>query len=75
MRYLVKVLRIGFLVGFVLSVIFISIEFFANGTAEFDKNFWVGVGYNFLYSIVLTLINTSFFEYLNKRVIWKKYGK
>ena len=36
MRYLVKVLRIGFLVGFVLSVIFISIEFFANENLNFD---------------------------------------
>jgi len=75
MKYLVKTLMVGLLVGAVLSVIFISIEFFASGSVKFDRELLVDVGYNMLYSIVLTFINSSFFVYLNERVVWKKYSK
>ena len=75
MRYLFKTFMVGILVGLVLSVIFLGIEFFANGSVQFNKEFLVGVGYNLLYSVILTLINSSFFVYLNRRVVWKEYGK
>ncbi|MGB5359187.1 MAG: histidine kinase, partial [Eudoraea sp.] len=75
MKYLGKTLIIGFLVGLILSVIFVSIKFFANGSIQFDREFYIGVGYNFLYSVILTLINSSFFDYLNHKVVWKKYGR
>jgi len=75
MRYLFKTFMVGILVGLVLSVIFLGIEFFANGSVQFNKEFFVGVGYTLLYSVVLSLINSSFFVYLNRRVVWKKYSK
>lgn len=75
MRYLFKTFLIGVFIGLVLSVIFIGIEFFANGSVQFDREFFIGVGYNLLYSVILTLINSSFFDYLNHRVVWKKYGR
>ncbi|MBT8182512.1 MAG: 2TM domain-containing protein [Eudoraea sp.] len=75
MRYLFKTFMVGILVGLVLSVIFLSVEFFANGSVQFNKEFFVGVGYTLLYSVVLTLINSSFFVYLNRRVVWKKYSR
>jgi len=65
----------GILVGLILSVIFLGIEFFANGSVQFNKEFFTGVGYTLLYSVVLTLINSSFFVYLNRRVVWKKYSR
>ncbi|MBT8291832.1 MAG: Pr2TM family membrane protein [Eudoraea sp.] len=75
MRYLFKTFMVGILVGLVLSVIFLSVEFFANGSVQFNKEFFTGVGYTLLYSVVLTLINSSFFVYLNRRVVWKKYSR
>lgn len=75
MRYLFKTFMVGILVGLVLSVIFLGIEFFANGSVQFNKEFFVGVGYTLLYSVVLSLINSSFFVYLNRHVVWKKYSK
>lgn len=75
MRYLFKTLLVGVSIGLVLSVIFVGIEFFANGSVQFDREFFISVGYNLLYAVILTLINRSFFDYLNHRVVWKKYGR
>ncbi len=75
MKFLFKTFLVGVFIGLVLSVIFIGIEFFANGSVQFDREFFVGVGYNLLYSVILTIINSAFFDYLNHRVVWKKYGK
>jgi hypothetical protein len=35
----------------------------------------VTIGYNLLYAIVLTLLNVFFFDYINHKVQWKKYGR
>ncbi|WP_297798160.1 2TM domain-containing protein [uncultured Eudoraea sp.] len=75
MRYLFKTFLVGVVIGLVLTVIFIAIEFLTNGSVEFDKGFFIGVGYNMLYSVILTIINSSFFDYLNHKVVWKKYRR
>lgn len=75
MKYLFKTFLVGILIGLILSVIFVVIEFFVNGSVQFNSEFFVGVGYTLLYSVVLTIINSAFFDYLNKRVIWKKYSR
>jgi len=75
MRYLFKTFLVGVFIGLVLSVIFVGIEFFANGSVQFDREFFIRVGYNLFYSVILTIINSSFFDYLNHRVVWKKYGR
>ncbi|WP_297702756.1 2TM domain-containing protein [uncultured Eudoraea sp.] len=75
MRYLFKTFLVGVIIGLVLSVIFVGIEFFANGSVQFDREFFIRVGHNLFYSVILTIINSSFFDYLNHRVVWKKYGR
>ncbi|MEX0289815.1 MAG: 2TM domain-containing protein [Flavobacteriaceae bacterium] len=75
MRYIVKTLMLGILIGVIISLIFLGIEFLSKGSVVFDNIYWTGIGYNLLYSIVLTLIIGTFFDYLNHKVVWKKYGK
>ena len=75
MRYIVKTLLLGVLIGVVISVVFLGIEFLSKGAVIFDNIYWTGIGYNLLYAIVLTFINGTFFDYLNNKVVWKKYGK
>lgn len=75
MRYLFKTFLVGVIIGLVLTIIFIAIEFFTNGSVQFDRGFVIGVGYNMLYSVILTVINSSFYDYLNNKVVWKKYGR
>ncbi len=66
----------GFLDGFVLSVIFIGIQVLAgNQSLSHTNEILQDVGSYMLYSIVLTFINVSWFDYLNKKVVWKKYSR
>ncbi len=75
MKYLIKTIWLGLLIGLGLSLIFMSIEYFSNGAIQFGEGFWKNILYNVTFSVVLTLLNRTYFEYLNKRVIWKKYAK
>lgn len=71
-----KILTIGFLVGSVLSFVFIGIQVLS-GSRElaFERSLLDDVGSYMLYSIVLTFINVTWFDYLNKKVTWKKYAR
>lgn len=72
-RYIGKTLITGFWVGCIISFVFIGIQFLMGRDIEWDINFFTEVGYYFLYSIILTLVNKSYFDYLNHKVVWKKY--
>ncbi|MDC6352256.1 2TM domain-containing protein [Zeaxanthinibacter sp. PT1] len=70
-----KMFRAGLLIGFLITLIFMGIELVMGRSIELNDRFWTGVGYNFLYSVVLTFINGSFFQYLNHRVSWGNYKR
>ena len=75
-RKIIKILLIGFLIGFTMSFIFIGIQVMAGNQdlGNYDQ-ILEQVGSYMLYSIVLTFINSSWFDYLNGKVEWKKYGR
>jgi hypothetical protein len=75
MKNLGKTIAIGLLVGFVIAIIDIGFGMLGGKTLNFDALFFKNMAYYLLYALVLTLINVSFFEYLNKKVIWKKYRR
>jgi len=75
MKNLKKILFTGIWVGFIIAFIFIGIQALMGRSFTFNTAFFTEIGYYFLYSIVLTLINASYFDYLNHKVVWKKYKK
>ena len=75
MKYLGKTLLIGILIGLVLMVIMVGIQVLGGRELVFDRLFIQEIGYYMVYSVVLTLINGAFFDYLNNKVTWKKYTK
>lgn len=75
MRSFTRTLITGFWVGCVLSFVFIGIQVLMGRDIQWDSSFFAELGYYFLYSIVLTYVNKTYFEYLNHKVVWKKYGK
>ncbi|WP_299536043.1 2TM domain-containing protein [Ulvibacterium sp.] len=75
MKYWSKLIGVGLLIGIVLAGIQIGIDLLAGTPLFFDRTLFKEVGYNLLFAIVLTLINGAFFDYLNYRVVWKKYAK
>lgn len=75
MSILKRTLLIGVVIGIILFLLFLAIDFL-NGTAiVFDKALLKNFGYHQIYSIVLTFANVYYFEYLNTKVTWKKYTK
>ncbi|NAS32846.1 histidine kinase [Flavobacteriaceae bacterium R38] len=75
MRNLLKTLGIAFIIALVIVVINLAFQYFSGETIEFNENTLRVLGYYILYSVVLSLVNGYFFDYLNYTVKWKKYGK
>ena len=75
MRSFARTLITGFWVGCVIAFVFIGIQFLMGREIQWDSSFFTEIGYYFLYSIILTYVNKTYFEYLNHKVVWKKYGK
>lgn len=73
MRYLGKTLMTGIWVGFIIAFVFIGIQVLMGRSISFDAALLQEIGYYFLFSIVLTLVNASYFDYINRKVVWKKY--
>ncbi|QWX85560.1 2TM domain-containing protein [Cellulophaga sp. HaHaR_3_176] len=75
MKYITKIILIGILVGLVIAFVDIGLRFLGNETVVFNAEFISDLGNYILYSVILTIINTSYFDYLNKKVLWEKYGR
>ncbi|WP_047415747.1 2TM domain-containing protein [Cellulophaga sp. Hel_I_12] len=75
MKNLRKTILIGLIVGLVIAFIDIGLSVLGGRTLSLDTIFFQNLGLYMLYACVLTLINVSFFDHLNHKVVWKKYGK
>ncbi|MEN8798882.1 MAG: 2TM domain-containing protein [Flavobacteriaceae bacterium] len=75
MKYLGKTILTGIWVGFIIAFVFIGIQVLMGRSISFNSAFFNEIGYYFLFSIVLTLVNASYFQYINQKVVWKKYRK
>jgi len=69
-----KILLVGFVIGTVLFLIGWAYNIHEADAVVLDQNTLRTFGYYQMYAIVLTFVNSYFFEYLN-RIQWKKYGK
>ncbi|MCE2611783.1 histidine kinase [Flavobacteriaceae bacterium D16] len=75
-RKFIKILLIGFVVGFAISFVFIGIQVMTGNLNPANTNkILEQIGTYLLFSIVLTVINSSWFGYLNDKVKWNKYGR
>jgi len=75
MKNLRKTILIGLIVGLVIAFIDIGLSVLGGRALNLDLIFFQNLGLYMLYACVLTLINISFFDHLNHKVVWKKYGK
>ena len=74
-QYIFKVIFTGFIISIVIACVIIGIEWFFGRTLGFNKSILVEIGYYCIYGVVLTLVNSAFFDYINHYVVWKKYSK
>jgi len=75
MSNFIKTLAVGFTIGIVIFLVFFAINALGDGGVSFDRELLINFGYYQLYSIVLTLANGYYFDYLNNHVKWEKYAK
>ncbi len=74
-QYIFKTAITGFVVSCAIMAIMFVIE------AIFGRNFVLNIalleemGYYWLYGIVLTFINSAYFNYLHQKGLWEKYKK
>ncbi len=75
MRYLLKTVFTGVIIGLVIAAIFIIVQVLGGRTLVFNQAFIQEILYYVLYSVVLSLLNGTYFDYLNHKVRWKKYAR
>lgn len=73
MRYLLKNVLIGVIIAFLLTLVFMAINYGINGEWQTLENTLISFKYNLLYSIVLSVVNSQWYNYLNKRVKWGRF--
>ena len=74
-QYIFKTFFTGFIVSIVIACVVIGIEWLFGRTVGFNNALFKEIGYYCMYGIVLTLANSAFFDYINHKVVWKKYTK
>ena len=74
-QYIFKVFFTGLIVSIVIACLVIGIEWLYGRIVVFDNSFITEIAYYCMYGVVLTIINSAFFDYMNHQVVWKKYAK
>ncbi|WP_190809152.1 2TM domain-containing protein [Flagellimonas sp. S3867] len=74
-RYIGKLLFTAIAIGLIIAIIFIGLEALMGRSVSFDNDLVREVGYYIFYSIVLSLLNGVYYDYLNHKVVWKKYAR
>ena len=75
LKYIGKLLATAILIGLILAGIFIGLRALSGGSVSFDIDLLREIGYYLFYSIVLSLLNGIYYDYLNHKVVWKRYAK
>jgi len=74
-KYFFKTIIIGYIVSCAIIAIIFVIEAMFGRTFSWDAALLEEMGYYWLYGIVLTFINSTYFNYMNHKVVWEKYKK
>ncbi|CAN5361471.1 histidine kinase [soil metagenome] len=75
MKYFIRTIFIGVIIGMVLFMIDQTIRYLSGIPIQFNSNLVRNIYFYMLYSIPLCLVNSYFFDWLNGRVVWKKFQK
>lgn len=75
MRYLFKTIFLGLIISLIIAGVLICIEIVFGRTLRFDRQFLTDIGYYCIYGVILTLINSTYFDYLNTKVRWSKLSR
>lgn len=72
---IIKALFKGLIISIVIFCVIIGIEYTFGRRPEFNNDLLVEFGYYCVYGVVLSIINGTYFDYLNNKVRWEKYSR
>lgn len=70
MKDFIKVIFIGFIIAIVMFAVDLIFSYTSGKIIEFDLGLLVNYGYYCLYCIPISLVNSYFFDHMNRRVSW-----
>lgn len=73
--YFIKLFLRGFAISLIIACVVITLEIILGRKIFFNRELVIEIGYYCIYGITLTLINNTFFDYLNHNVVWNKFKK
>jgi two-component system LytT family sensor kinase len=71
----VKIVTSGVVIGLFLAVFFNTIEVIDGGQLEFNNILLRELIYYIFFSVVLTVVNSYYFDYLNNEIKWQRYKR
>lgn len=74
-KYIFKTIVTGFVVSCAIIAIMFVLEAMFGRNFKIDASLFEEMGHYCLYGIVLTAINSTYFDFLNNRMVWKKYKR
>ncbi|MEZ0005118.1 hypothetical protein ABH942_000461 [Flavobacterium sp. 28YEA47A] len=74
-KYIFKTIITGFVVSCAIIAIMFVLEAMFGRNFSWDASLFEEMGHYCLYGIVLTAINSTYFDFLNNRMVWKKYKR
>ncbi|MDQ7961321.1 2TM domain-containing protein [Flavobacterium lindanitolerans] len=74
-KYFFKTIVTGFVVSCAIIAIMFVLEAMFGRSFKIDTSLFKEMGYYFLYGIILTAINSTYFDFMNNRIEWKKYKR
>lgn len=74
-KYFFKTIVTGFVVSCAIIAIMFVLEAMFGRNFKIDASLFEEMGHYCLYGIVLTAINSTYFDFLNNRIVWKKHKR
>ena len=71
-KYITKLVINGIIVGIGVSVIVMILKGLMGGNLTWDHKMMIEFAHTVYFGLVLTIINSTFFDYLNHRVNWNE---
>ncbi|MEX2350286.1 MAG: 2TM domain-containing protein [Flavobacteriaceae bacterium] len=75
MKYTLKILAVGVLIGLVLFLIDLTFRFLSTTPIIYDERLLESFGFYILYSVPLSFVNSYFFDWMNHKINWEKHKK
>ncbi len=69
-QYIIQTIIKGAIIGLIIAIVITFIEYLYGENQQWNSNLFRDLSYYVFYSVVLTLINGSFFDFMNNKINW-----